>query len=307
MSAVQPPTGEQFELVAGDQRAVVVELGAGLRSYSVAGVDVLEGYGVAAAPDGSRGEVLLPFPNRIDGGRYELDGIEHQLPLTEPERVHAIHGLTRFMNWRGSADGPAHVVMELVLRPSLGYPFTLSLALEYSLSSLGLTVRTTAHNVGERRAPFAAGYHPYLEVGTGLVNAALLTIPARTYLETDDRLIPTRRSPVEMTAFDFREPRLVGDSELDTCFTDIERDPDGFARARLSAPGRVTAIAVDAAYDYLQVASGDMLPAGAARRGMAIEPMTAPPNAFRSGEGLIVLEAGKSFEGSWRIEPSTSV
>ena len=304
MSGAQPPTGEQFELELGDQRAAVVELGAGLRSYSVAGVDVLEGYGKAAAPDGSRGEVLLPFPNRIDGGRYELDGVEHQLPLTEPGRANAIHGLTRFMNWHGSADGPAGVVMELVLRPSIGYPFTLSLTLEYSLSALGLTVRTTARNVGEGRAPLAAGYHPYLEVGTGVVDAALLAIPARTYIETDDRLIPTRRLPVEGTPLDFREPRMVGASQLDTCFTDLDRDPDGFARARLSAPGRETAIAVDAAYGYIQVATGDMLPPHAARRGMAIEPMTGPPNAFRSGEGLIVLAAGESFEGSWRIEPS---
>ena len=304
MSGLEAPTGEQFELELGDQRAVVVELGAGLRSYSVAGVDVLQGYSVGAVPDGSRGEVLLPFPNRIDGGRYELDGVEHQLPLTEPERANAIHGLTRFMNWRGSRDGAAHVVMELVLRPSIGYPFTLSLAQEYSLSPLGLTVRTSARNVGEGRAPFAAGYHPYLEVGTGLVDAALLTIPARTYLETDDRLIPTGPAPVEGTPLDFREPRMVGPGELDTCFTDLDRDHDGFARARLSAPGRETAIALDAAYAYLQVATGDMLPPHAARRGMAVEPMTAPPNAFRSGEGLIVLAAGESFEGSWRIEPS---
>ena len=303
MSAPEVPTGEQFGLALDDQRAVVVELGAGLRSYAVSGVDVLEGYAERAAPDGSRGEVLLPFPNRIDGGRYELDGIEHQLPLTEPERANAIHGLTRFMNWRGSADGAARVVMGLVLRPSIGYPFTLSLAQEYSLSPLGLTVRTTARNVGEGRAPFAAGYHPYLEVGTGLIDAALLAIPARTYLETDDRLIPTGRSPVEGTPLDFREPRMVGANELDTCFTDLDRDDDGFARARLSAPGRETAIAVDAAYAYIQVASGDMLSPRAARRGMAIEPMTAPPNAFRSGEGLIVLAPGESFEGSWRIEP----
>ena len=304
MSALEAPTGEQFELRLDRQRAVVVELGAGLRRYSVEGVDVLEGYSVGAAPDGSRGEVLLPFPNRIDGGRYELDGVEHQLPLSEPERANAIHGLTRFMNWHGSRDGDARVVMELVLRPSLGYPFTLALAQEYSLSSLGLTVRTTARNVGQGRAPFAAGYHPYLEVGTGLVDAALFAIPARTYLETDDRLIPTRRSPVEGTPLDFREPRMVGGAQLDTCFTDLDRDPDGLARARLSAPGRETVIALDEAYAYLQVASGDMLPPQAARRGMAIEPMTAPPNAFRSGEGLIVLAPGESFEGSWRIEAS---
>ena len=304
MSAPEVPTGEQFELVAGDQRAVVVELGGGLRSYSVAGVDVLEGYGEGVVPDGSRGEVLLPFPNRIDGGRYELDGAEHQLPLTEPARGNALHGLTRFMNWRGSSSGRERVVMELVLRPSMGYPFTLALSLDYSLSTLGLTVRTTARNIGAERAPFAAGYHPYVEVGTGLVNSARLAIPARTYLVTDDRLIPTARAPVAGTPLDFRQARTIGDIELDTCFTDVERDPDGFARVRLSAPGRETAIAMDEAYGYVQVTTGDMLPSNAARRAMAIESMTAAPNAFRSGDGLIVLAAGESFEGSWRVEPS---
>ena len=186
----------------------------------------------------------------------------------------------------------------------MGYPFTLALSLDYSLSTLGLTVRTTARNIGADRAPFAAGYHPYVEVGTGLVDSARLAIPARTYLVTDDRLIPTARAPVAGTPLDFRQARTIGDIELDTCFTDVERDPDGFARVRLSAPGRETAIAMDEAYGYVQVTTGDMLPPNAARRAMAIESMTAAPNAFRSGDGLIVLAAGESFEGSWRVEPS---
>lgn len=308
MSADELPTGQQFELHSGDQRAVVVELGAGLRSYQVAGRELLDTYGPTEVPgDACRGEVLLPFPNRIDGGRYPWEGSQQQLPLTEPERDNAIHGLTRFMSWRAQLHRDDRVTMALVLRPSKGYPFTLALTLDYALAPGGLTVSTTAHNVGAQRAPWAAGHHPYFTVGTERVDSALLQLPARAYLTVNDRLIPTGQAPVAGTPLDFGELRPVGDLQLDTCFTDLVREADGFARVRLQASGGrpALAVAMDGHHDYVQVFTGDGLPdPGVRRRGMPIEPMTAAPNAFRSGEGLTVLAPGESFTSVYRVEAS---
>ena len=303
----EPPTGEQHELHADDQHAVVVELGAGLRSYSVGGVELLDTYGAEQAPPACHGEVLLPFPNRIDQGRYRFDGREHQLPLTEPERGNAVHGLTRFMNWQGSRRAGNRVVMSLVLRPSKGYPFTLGLAIDYSLSGRRLEVRTIARNLGTEALPFAAGYHPYFNVGTGTIDAAILQLPASSYLPTDERLIPTGRAHVAGTQFDFRDPRPIGQTALDTCFTDLAREPDGFARVRLEAPGGAPSLALelDRHHDYVQVYTSDTLPDSAAvRRAVAIEPMTAPPNAFRTGQGVTTLLPGQSFESSYAIAAS---
>ena len=78
------PSGEQIEIADGDQRAVVVEVGGGLRSYQLGGGDVLDGYGTAELSTSGRGQVLLPWPNRLEGGTYEFGGRRHQLPLDEP-------------------------------------------------------------------------------------------------------------------------------------------------------------------------------------------------------------------------------
>src|SRR5258707_7442188 len=166
MSVLRPArhearSGRQFELRAGRQRAVVVEVGGGLREYDVDGQPVLEGYAVDAMADGGRGQPLLPWPNRIADGQYEFDGQHLQLPIEELARRNAIHGLTRWLNWGGTAHGDDRVEMHIVVHPRPGYPFTLDLTLEYALTNVGLTVRTSARNIGDQALPFGAGQHPY--------------------------------------------------------------------------------------------------------------------------------------------------
>ena len=89
------PSGEQFEIAAGDQQAVVVEVGGGLRSYSAGGRKLVDGYGADEMSSSGRGQVLIPWPNRLQDGSYEFDGRRHQLPLNEPQHHNASHGLVR--------------------------------------------------------------------------------------------------------------------------------------------------------------------------------------------------------------------
>lgn len=298
------PTGEQFELRHGDQSAVVTEVGAGLRAYRVAGRDCLDGFGAGEMPTGGRGQVLLPWPNRIAGGRYSFGGQDQQLPISEPRHGNASHGLTRWQPWRLVERTSARVSLALTVFPQSGYPFALALELAYSLDDAGLTVRTTARNVGAAPLPFGAGHHPYFTVGTERVDATLLHLPAASRLTTDERLIPTGRAPVADTPHDFRQPRAVGDLALDTCYADLTPDADGATRIALIHPDgapRLT-LTLDRHYRYAQVYSGDSLPDPAARRrGLAIEPMTCPANAFNSGEGLIALRPGESFAAVWAV------
>ncbi len=151
-----PPSGEQFELRHGAQRVVVVEVGGGIREWD----GVLDGYPVDAMCKSARGQVLAPWPNRLDGGRYEFDGETYQLPLNEPPQ--AMHGLVRWANWRPVARAEDLVEVEHVLHPQPGYPFSLRLTVEYRLGADGLTVRTSAENVGDRALPFGVGHHPYV-------------------------------------------------------------------------------------------------------------------------------------------------
>ena len=154
------PSGEQLDIEFGDQRAVIVEFGGGLRSYAVGDVDVLDGYGADEMCTSGRGQVLMPWPNRIEGGSYELDGRRQQLALSEPENGNAIHGLVRWARWSVAERDAHRVAVEHVLHPQPGYPFTLALRIEYALSEDGLAVRTTATNVGTGACPFGSGAHP---------------------------------------------------------------------------------------------------------------------------------------------------
>lgn len=296
------PSGEQVEIAFGDQRAVIVEVGGGLRSLSVGDREVLDGYGPDEKCTSGRGQMLMPWPNRIEDGSYEFDGKRHQLPLTEPEKRNAIHGLVRWSTWTVGARSRDRVVMEYTLRPQPGYPFTVELSIEYALSDRGLAVRATATNIGSERCPFGAGAHPYLKLDAPTVDSLTLRVPARTVFESDERSLPTGTTSVGGTAFDFRSPRPVGTTRLDTCYTDLERDADGRARMTLHDPsGRSLVLWAGEGYDYVMVFTGDPLP-DVARRSLAVEPVTCPPNAFRTGESVITLEPGAAFTADWGIE-----
>ncbi len=293
------PSGEQVELALGEQRAVVVGVGAGLRTYSAGRRPVIDGYGADELCHSGRGQLLVPWPNRIEDGRYEFDGRSHQLPLNEPARQNAIHGLVRWSNWTVADRAADRVVFEHVLYPQPGYPFALELRVEYSLSEEGLAVRTEATNAGSEAAPYGAGSHPYLGVDQDVVDGVELQVPAATVLLADERGLPVRSAAVADEGLDFRESRPIGPAKLDHCFTDVERGADGRAEVRLGT----TTLWADESYPYLMVFTGDPLP-DVARRSVAVEPMTCAPNAFRSGAGLIRLEPGQAHVGSWGISAS---
>ena len=296
------PSGRQIEISAGDQRVVVVEVGGGLRSYTAGDRELLDGYGEAEMATAGRGQVLIPWPNRLQDGAYEFAGRQHRLPLTEPEAQNAIHGLVRWAAWSVAEHEAHRVVIQHRLHPQPGYPFSLELAIEYSLSGDGLRVASTATNVGREACPYGSGSHPYLNVGGETVDSVHLRAPGQTMLRLDDRGAPVSATPVEGTEYDFRQSRQIGATKLDNAFTDLDRADDGLARVELRHPDDGTEITLwlDESYPYLQLFTGDSQPS-VKRRSLAVEPMTCPPNAFRTGEGVVVLEPGESTAAEWGI------
>lgn len=295
------PSGDQHVIVFGDQQATVVEVGGGLRSYRVENRELFDGYGEDEMATGARGQPLIPWPNRLRDGRYSWDGVEHQAPLSEPAKGNAIHGFLRFESWEVVRRTTRDLELRHVLRPRPGYPFSLAVELSYRLSENGLAVTTTARNIGKDALPYASGQHPYLAAPTGMVDGCTLQAPGAVVLPTDERGIPTGRETVEGTDMDFRRPRLIGSTKLDTAFTELERDADGLAWAELrDADGTGSAIWLDGGYPYVELFTGDSLPdQQRRRRGLGIEPMTAPPNALQSGTDVQRLEPGDSTTASW--------
>jgi aldose 1-epimerase len=298
------PTGEQHVLRSGDAEAVVVEVGGGLRTYRAGGRDVVDGYGPGEMAANARGHVLAPWPNRLRNGVYCWDGEEHLTPVTEPEAGTAIHGLVRFVAWRVLARSADSVVLEHLLHPQPGYPFTLRLQVGYELSGDGLRVSTTATNEGDRGLPYGEGHHPYLAAGGGPVDDWTLAAPGVTRLLTDEQQIPVGAEPVEGTSYDLRSGRRIGDLRIDSCFTDLERDTDRGAEVRFTGPdGRGAAVWMDDSYRWLQLFTGDVVPEPRRRHGLAVEPMTCPPNALQTGEGVRRLPPGESTTSTWGIRP----
>ena len=282
MTAItEPPTGAQFELRRGRQRLVVTEVGAGVRSWTIGGRELLARFSPGEYDAAFAGKVLVPWPNRVRDGRYTHDDVEHQLALSEPERGNALHGLVLQSRWRGVRTSPRRVSLSYALAPARGYPFELALAVSYELASGGVVMTVQATNVGARRAPFGAGFHPYLTPGATDVDDLVLEIPARTRVPVDEqRLLPTGpATPVDGSELDFREPRRLGALRVDACFGDLGRSPAGVARVRLgtnSGPGQLT-IWMDERFRFVQVFTADAA--------IAVEPMTCAPDAFNSGGG----------------------
>jgi aldose 1-epimerase len=300
MSTVQDSRTE-LTLAHGRQRAVVAEVGAALQSWTVGGHELLDGPRPGEPDNAFRGKVLAPWPNRLRDGRYVFDGAEHRTPITEPRHGTALHGLATGIRWRANRSSTRHLTLSCELRPQPGYPFALRLAIEYELAPDGVAATLHATNVGASAAPFGTGLHPYLTHGDARIDDLLLEVDARTSLPLDERLLPAgAATPVHGTDVDFSRPRAIGTRELDTCFGELERGPDGIARVTLTgADGRRRlTVWMDDRFRFVQVYTGDDLPDPARRRcGVAIEPMTCAPDALNSGDGLLVLEPGASFTG----------
>jgi aldose 1-epimerase len=297
------PSGEQLELRLGDARAVVVEVGGGLRSYDVGDRAILDGYAETEMASAGRGQVLLPWPNRVDGGKWRWHDGEQQLALTEVGKRNANHGLVRWAGWQLERIGEAEVVARHVLHPQTGYPFRLAAELRYRLTDRGLRVDARIENRTDGPAPVGLGFHPYLSAGEGPVDRCRLQVPAATRIEVDERGIPTGTTPVSGTDYDYRTPRLIGEQVLDTPFTDVRRT-NGVTSVVLQTPSGPTTLWMGECFEYLQVFTGDTVPQPERRRrGLAVEPMTCPANALVTGEGLTELEPGEALIGAWGITP----
>ena len=303
-----PLTGAQYALSAGDYRATVTELGAGLRRLEHQGRTVVVGYEPDELPPGAAGQLLCPWPNRVDGGHYAIDGTDYQLDLGEPANGNAIHGLTRWASWAPAPAAPPpadgdEITLRLVLLGHQGYPFALELDASYRLDAdHGLQVSISARNLGSAAAPYGTGSHPYLTTGAATVDECDLGLPVRLWQPSGERGIPVGvPQDVNATEFDFRVPRRIGDTQLDHALTGLDRDAACRAWARLGSPGSQVALWAGPGYEWLQVFTGDTLGPSHRRKAVAIEPMTCPPNAFASGVDLLMLEPGDSVTHTWGI------
>ncbi|GII27900.1 aldose 1-epimerase family protein [Planotetraspora mira] len=286
-----------FTIIGGGYEAVISERGGALRVLRHHGRDLVTSWPEEGPIPYFSGTVLAPWPNRVVGGTYTFEGVRHDLPITEPDRGHALHGLVSDQTWTCAEvldvdDDHGFVRLTHTIEPTAGYPFRIALEVRYAVSDRGLTTTLTAHNVGEEAAPYGCGPHPWLLAGPR-VQEYELDLPAGQVLLTDEVLAPRTLEDVAATPYDFRVPRAVGDTAVDHAFTGLT---DG--RVRLRGPdGGVEVSWNPAEMPWVQVCTGT----GLAHHGLAVEPMTCPPDAFNSGTDLIVLKPGDTHEAAWTV------
>ncbi|MEH1016111.1 aldose 1-epimerase family protein [Micromonospora sp. CPCC 206060] len=299
-------SGAQWTIAAAGHEAVVVEVGGGLRTYRSDGVDHLDGYGPDEVCPGSAGQVLAPWPNRIRDGRYTFGNRELQLALTEPARQVAIHGLVNWATWRLEEQKPDAVTVVYDLPATPGYPWPLRLRTRWSVGAAGLRADHEVTNTGPEDCPFGFSVHPYLQLPGVAVDDIRLRVPGRSRLMLDARLLPMGITDVAGTDHDYTEPRRIGPAVLDLAFCDVIREPDGGSRVSLTAPDGTAGVSLwaDEQFGWWQVYTGDTLSGERHRRSVAVEPMTCPPDAFRSGRDVMVLPAGHTWRAAWGIQPT---
>ncbi|MBO9567538.1 MAG: aldose 1-epimerase family protein [Cellulomonas iranensis] len=296
-----PPTGDQHVLRHGDQVAVVTSVAASVREYRVGERDVLLPFDVGTIAPAFSGAVLAPWPNRLRDATYRFRDVTYQVPLTEHERLTALHGLVAYARFDVVEAADDAVTLRHDLVPTPGYPWPLRLDVTYRLADDGLTVTVATTHLGEGVAPYGVGFHPWLSPGPGGVDASTLRLDAARRVTVDDRLLPIGTQAVAGD-YDLREGKPLAGVALDDAWLDVTPDAEGRTWATLTgSDGRTVAVWADATLPAWQVCTGDGIP-GIERRGVAVEPMTCVADAFRTGDLLVELEPGTTHEVRWGLQ-----
>ena len=290
------PTAAEFRLVHGLWSASVDTRGASLIELRHGETAVTTSAWVGASTWFS-GSTLFPWVNRLDGGTWQLGNQTLTADINDTQNNCANHGLVFDREFVAGAQTTNSLTLETSLTPDRTYPAHLNLAVTYELSDAGLTVTYNVRNADQTRAPFAIGGHPYLLAEPDSV----LEFNAHSRIEVDSRLLPRGTSPIDHTPSRIEVANRK--HYTDACFTELERDAGGRACTRLSRPSANLTVTVwqDQNFGHLQVFT---LQTGRSERPnlVAIEPQTAAANALATGDGLIWLEPGETFTGSWGIE-----
>ncbi len=292
----------EFTLSAGGYTAVVTARAAALRVLRFDGRDLIVPFPAGGPIPDYRGIIAAPWPNRIADGTYTFDGVTHQLPVNEPERQTSLHGLAFPLDWALKESDAGSLTLTCTVGPSAGYPFALELSARYVLDESELRTSVTAVNAADAAAPYGVCPHPYLVAGSSPLDQWVLDFAADSFLEvTPDRLLPLGLKSVEGHALDFRQARAIGSAEIDHAFTGLTFD-GGLARLDVRDPaGTGVGMSWDESCPWLQIHTADKPAPIPSRIGLAVEPMTCPPDAFNSGTNLIRLEPGAEHTAQWSI------
>ena len=289
---------------AGEVYALLDPIGAGLHALHVNGRDVMPLDTELARTRWFSGHTLAPWPNRMRDGEWVFEGATLSAPLNDGlgNALHGVVGNREFEIVQRSDDS---VRFEISLGDDPVYPFAVRVHVTFTVAADGLTCAFGARNESASTVPFAIGTHPYFPFD----DDCTLTINADNAFEVDDRLIPSGRL-MDLSAWHAQpgEPIALSTFVADDCFTSLRRDVDGIAHTLIThGDGAIVDVWQDAGLPHTVIfTTREFTWSDGGTKAIAIEPQTAPTNAFNSGIDLTWLVPGDDFVVRWGVAVSTA-
>ncbi len=301
-------------LEAQSERVIIApELGCQCLGYRVGSLEVIAAASSVQAlrehPFRSGIPILFPWPGRIANASFEFGGRKVVLPVNEPARGHAIHGLTWNCAFQVTKRGPYYALMELDSASdkslSAVWPYPFVFEIDYEVGD-GLRIKFRVRNLGKSEMPFGFGAHPYFTAPLDKAGArdrlTLQLASAAARWPLDSALIPTGAPIALSDKFDLRTARELGSETYDDVFRlDTGRDPAAPC-ARLVDPSMRLAVEVraDAPFEDFVIYAPPGNPV------VAMEPYTCAPDAFNLtgrgvASGMRTLAPGATFEAGFEI------
>lgn len=290
-----------FETPKGLLQATIAQVGASLREFKIGDIDLVVAYAEDEPAPLCAGIVMSPWPNRIDGGKWQLDGKTLEVDITIHSQQNANHGFMGKYPYALIAQTESSVTLGGTIFPRDGYPFLVETTVTYALDENGLTVSHTAVNRSEKPAPYAVGGHAYFQFSAVKTEDLVIETNASTFVKCNERQIPIEWVPTPTDTYNLADGVRIGDHFFDDDFTDFERDENGLAHTYLTGDdGRGLDVWQDQAFGHVVLFTPDFFPTKSGKvYAAAIEPQTAAPNAFNNGDGLVWLENGQEFKAAW--------
>lgn len=281
--------------------ALVSPVGASLLALELSGLKIIE----QVANNRSEfyaGVVMAPWSSRLSGGRYELgDGRVLQVPINEPNRNNALHGLVYNRSFEIKRQSESAVELVIEIKPSEGYPFHLLLAVSYELEEGELFVSFAVRNLSREEAPFGIGFHPYLSTHWA-EGPVLLHSDAKSVLTLDENMIATGKTLTFGSDKDLSTGKKVVAAELDDDYTDLEFKMGTASTKFLTEAGEGIELWQEGIFKHTVIYTTDSFETDTGViTAVAIEPSTSEVNAFNSKQDLLMLAPGQTRSGGWGI------
>lgn len=283
----------EFQIGTDEATATVSAWGATLTAFVVGEKSVIKHASRAEVEESFAGVTLAPWPNRLDGGVWNYQGVELKAPVNDGQG-NANHGLVFNREFEVVDKNSEQVIFEYEFGLDEVYPFKVRFRVGYEIVGAQLITTISGKNEGYVDAPFSFGSHPYLQVSPD----SRVLISCETQSVNSVSQIPIGSEPAfrQKGSGDFSdEGAKFGDLKLDDCFMELDRDSSGIAETKIThSDGTVVSLWQDENFKYLMVYTHPSA-------GLAVEPMTSPANALNSETDLCWLKPGESITAKWGI------